>query len=215
MATNNVTLYYIHDPMCSWCWGFRSTWQQLQQNLSSAIEVTYLVGGLAADTDQPMPIAMQQSLAATWQRIQQHIPGTQFNYDFWNPSSNTQPRRATYPSCRAVLAAKAQQPSSEQAMIEAIQQVYYLQAKNPANLDVLTAVAETIDLQPDQFLQDITSPAIEQEFLRQLAQARQLSNQGFPSLVLKHGNSHHAIPLDYNNSQTMKQAILTIIDPQQ
>jgi len=173
------------------------------------------VGGLAADTDQPMPIAMQQSLAATWQRIQQHIPGTQFNYDFWNPSSNTQPRRATYPSCRAVLAAKAQQPSSEQAMIEAIQQVYYLQAKNPANLDVLTAVAETIDLQPDQFLQDITSPAIEQEFLRQLTQARQLSNQGFPSLVLKHGNSRHAIPLDYNNSQTMKQAILTIINPQQ
>jgi len=213
MATDNVTLYYIHDPMCSWCWGFRPIWQQLQQHLSSRLEITYLVGGLAADTDQPMPISMQQSLAATWQRIQQHIPGTQFNYEFWNPSSNTQPKRATYPACRAVLASKSQQPSSEQAMIEAIQQAYYLQAKNPANLGVLIAVAETIGLDPKQFAHDMASQHIEEQLQQQLQQSRQLSNQGFPSLVLKQGSTHHAIPLDYNDTEPMLHNIRQCINP--
>jgi putative protein-disulfide isomerase len=215
MATDNVTLYYIHDPMCSWCWGFKPVWQQLQQTLSSRIEVTYLVGGLASDTDQPMPMGMQQSLAATWQRIQQHIPGTQFNYEFWNPSSNTQPRRATYPACRAVLAAKLQQPSSEHAMIEAIQQAYYLQAKNPVNLEVLIEVAASIGLDPEQFAHDMASPLIEDKLQHQLQQSRRLSSQGFPSLMLQQGNTHHAIALDYNNSHTMQQSIDAIIHPQQ
>jgi len=213
MATDNVTLYYIHDPMCSWCWGFRPVWQQLQQTLSSQIEVAYLVGGLAADTDQPMPMGMQQSLAATWQRIQQHIPGTQFNYEFWSPSSNTQPRRATYPACRAVLAAKLQQPTSEQAMIEAIQQAYYLQAKNPANLDVLIAVAAIIGLDPKQFAHDLASQGIEEQLQQQLQQSRRLSNQGFPSLVLQQGNTHHAIALDYNSTEPMLHDIRQCTNP--
>ncbi|MFT6977114.1 MAG: putative protein-disulfide isomerase, partial [Shewanella psychromarinicola] len=25
----NTTLYYVHDPMCSWCWGYRPTWDTL------------------------------------------------------------------------------------------------------------------------------------------------------------------------------------------
>ena len=71
VTTSNATLFYIHDPMCSWCWGFRPVWEQLEQQLSTTVKIVYIVGGLAPDSDQPMAIPMQQTLAATWQRIQQ------------------------------------------------------------------------------------------------------------------------------------------------
>lgn len=212
MTSPSSTLFFIHDPMCSWCWGFQPVWQQLKQQLNSTINIVYIVGGLAPDSEAPMPAAMQQTLEATWQRVQQQIPNTQFNYDFWRPISNTQPRRSTYPSCRAVLAAKKQDPKLEQSMIQGIQEAYYLQAKNPSKLNTLIEVATSIGLNPEQFTHDINSQAIEQQLQEQLQLARQLSSQGFPSLVLRQRDSFYAIPLDYNNSHAMQQSIVCITD---
>ncbi|MCK4675769.1 MAG: DsbA family protein, partial [Gammaproteobacteria bacterium] len=137
------TLYYVHDPMCSWCWGFRPVWMHLQKALNGMVNIQYVLGGLAADTDQPMSENMQNSIRENWQRIQQDIPETEFNYDFW---SLCRPRRSTYPACRAVIASKMQQSLIEKEMILAIQQAYYLDAKNPSNEDVLIQLAANIGL---------------------------------------------------------------------
>ena len=92
--------------MCSWCWGFRPIWTEIKTNLPQEIEVKYLLGGLAPDSDEPMPKQMQSDISGYWRRIQQHIPGTKFNFDFWD---KCEPRRSTYPSCRAVIAARKQE----------------------------------------------------------------------------------------------------------
>ena len=87
-----MILYYVHDPMCSWCWGFRPTWTEIKANLPEAVEIKYLLGGLAPDSDEPMPESMQSDIAGYWKIIQQRIPGTQFNFDFWD---KCEPRRST------------------------------------------------------------------------------------------------------------------------
>ena len=68
-------LYYVHDPMCSWCWGFRPVWQEVQQALNGKIEIRYLLGGLAPDNLEPMSEDMQINIRSNWQRIQKEIPG--------------------------------------------------------------------------------------------------------------------------------------------
>ncbi len=45
------TLIYVHDPMCSWCWGFTSVYKQLVDQLPADIEIRRLVGGLAPDSE--------------------------------------------------------------------------------------------------------------------------------------------------------------------
>ena len=97
-------LYYIYDPMCSWCWGYRPVWDLLQQHLPKSIAVEYVVGGLAADSDSAMPIAQQQMIQNHWRTIEQKL-GTRFNHDFWRVNT---PRRSTYNACRAAIAANKQ-----------------------------------------------------------------------------------------------------------
>ena len=160
MTSPSSTLFYIHDSMCSWCWGFRPVWQQLTQQLNSTINIVYIVGGLAPDSEAPMPVAMQQTLEATWQRIQQQIPGIQFNYDFWRQASNTQLHLPFLQSC---IGGKKQDPKLEQSMIQGIQEAYYLQAKNPSKLNTLIKGATSTGLNPEQFTHDINSQAIEQQ----------------------------------------------------
>jgi putative protein-disulfide isomerase len=58
-------LYYFHDPMCSWCWAFRPLWNEILTGLPENVIVQRILGGLAPDTDQPMPIEMQIQIKAS------------------------------------------------------------------------------------------------------------------------------------------------------
>ena len=76
------TLYYIHDPMCSWCWAFKPTWQKILTSLPQNLTIEYLLGGLAPDNDNPMPPKTRKLVINNWRRVQDKVPATEFNYEF-------------------------------------------------------------------------------------------------------------------------------------
>ncbi|KJY82760.1 thioredoxin [Vibrio galatheae] len=188
-------LYYVYDPMCSWCWGYKPVWQQICQILEGRIEIQYVVGGLAPDSDLPMPEAMQQQIASYWRKIEQYL-GTQFNYDFWNKNV---PRRSTYPSCRAVLAARKQ--NAEREMLTAIQTAYYLEAKNPSDSKVLIELADSIGLDVARFESDFGSVTLNEEFLSELDFARSIGGNSFPSLFVETAEGMVELQVDYQSAQ--------------
>ena len=198
------TLYYFHDPMCSWCYGFKPTLKRLQAKLPSNITFESVLGGLAPDSLQPMPEEMQQRLQSNWHAIIKKIPGSHFNFDFWQ---NCQPIRSTYPACRAVLVAKNSHPSLEDAMTEAIQNAYYQQAQNPALLSTLVAIASSINLVADDFKQALLSDEIEQQLLAELQLCQSMQVSSFPSLVLVVNNKTWPITIDYNDENVMLEEI--------
>lgn len=199
-------LIYIHDPMCSWCWGYAPTWLKLKEQLEHKIIVEYKVGGLAADSQQPMPKAMKEMLEDTWHKIQKQL-GTQFNYDFWR---NCEPRRSTYPACRAALIAR--KTNKEAQMIEAIQHAYYLNAQNPSDEATLVALAKSIGLDEEGFTNELISSSLNNELGDELAFVNALPINGFPSLVLIHNNSYYPIGVNYTDWQSSYSQILNIID---
>lgn len=170
------------------------------------MEIVYLVGGLAPDTTEPMPLATQQMVQQAWQRIEQTVPGVHFNWDFW--SRNT-PIRSTYPACRAVLAAKKQRAEAEPEpeMIRAIQTAYYQQAKNPSLPETLQACAREIGLNEAVFIEDLRSPAIESELQHQMQRARSMDGYSYPSLRLVHKNTVFPIAIDYLDHRIMLDEI--------
>ncbi len=189
-------LYYIHDPMCSWCWGYKPTWDKLKSALSEDIQVEYLLGGLAPDNHEPMPQEMRVMLQQTWKRIESQL-GTQFNYDYWTLAK---PVRTTYPACRAVIA--AQQQGAGEAMNQAIQQAYYLRAMTPHTESTHAQLAEELNLDVERFIQDCKSTDVEQEFKRQREFCQLLGVHSFPSLVLQLGEKYYVVKLDYVSELT-------------
>ncbi|MCH2087797.1 MAG: DsbA family protein [Pseudoalteromonas sp.] len=198
-------LIYVYDPMCSWCWGYRETWIKLKAALGDKLVIEYKVGGLAPDSDEPMPKEMQQFLQQTWQRIEQQL-GTPFNHEFWHTA---QPRRSTYPACRAVLVARQQ--NKEHEMLYAIQKAYYLDAQNPSDISTLASLAEQIGLDKNAFIHEIESEKINSLLMDEINQARSLPIQGFPSLVLENKGLYAAVPVNYQDWQSTYQQILSHI----
>lgn len=201
-------LYYIHDPMCSWCYAFTQSWTDLQKMLPIGVQVTYIVGGLAPDNTEPMPISTQETVQRAWRKIEQTVPSVHFNWDFW---SQNIPYRSTYPACRAVLAAKKQHPTSEIKMIRAIQAAYYQKAQNPSLLDILQECAHEIGLNTAQFAQDIMSTEIEDELQSEIHVTRAMDVYSYPSLRLLYHEQFHTITIDYRHYQTMLDQINSIV----
>ena len=204
-----TTLIFVHDPMCSWCWGFTDVYQQLLERLPGEVEIRRLVGGLAPDSDVPMPESMQAMLQQTWRRIETMIPGRQFNFEFWHRCT---PRRSTYPACRAVIAAREQGEQNDLLMTQAIQKAYYQQARNPSDNETLIELAGEIGLDVERFTKQLLDPNTHRQLLDEINLARSIGIDSFPSLMLEHGDQHYPVLSNYTNVEPILNQINADLD---
>lgn len=202
-----MMLYYFHDPMCSWCWAFRPLWIEIVAGLPDNVNCRRILGGLAPDTELAMPIDMQAKLQTVWKKIQQTVPGIQFNFDFWE---QCMPRRSTYAACRAVIAARLQGAEHEEAMILAIQQAYYLAARNPADKGTLVELATEIGLDITVFSMDIDSPSVHQILFQEIEFTNRLEVNGFPTLLLEREGVFTGIEHNYDNADAILQQVRSL-----
>lgn len=197
-------LIYVHDPMCSWCFGFSKVYQQLTEQLPGNVALIRLLGGLAPDTDEIMPESTRQMVQQNWRRIEQHIPGVEFNYDFW---TKCQPRRATYPACRAVIAAREQGNEYDISMTRQIQQAYYRQARNPSDNETLIELAGELGLDQERFSVQLVAEHTQQRLLDEIANTRAIGVSGFPSLVLQNDDGLQSVLVNYTDVNAVLEQI--------
>ncbi len=205
-------LTYVADPMCSWCWGFAPQLEEIRRALPPEVEVRTRMGGLAPDSDEPMPQEVRAYVQGAWSTVAERT-GARFDWSFWERNT---PRRSTYPACRAVLAAAAQDPRAGDAMFARIQRAYYLEGRNPSDLATLDALA--LDLppldpvfdpifDPARFRVDLRSPAIDARLRDDLAEVARLGVSGFPTLVLEHGDARTTVCRGYARAADVLAAI--------
>ena len=191
--------------MCSWCWAYKPTWQKILTNLPQSLNVEYLLGGLAPDNDNPMSPETRNFVMDNWRRVQEKVPATEFNYEFWRLNI---PKRSSYISCRAVISARLQNPKFERAMIEEIQYAYYLKAQNPSEEIVLFDLADNIGLNVQAFKKDLNSPRVNNYLKKEIEFSMTMPINGFPSLVLSKNNTLTQIRINYINANfTINQII--------
>jgi len=202
-----MKLYYIHDPMCSWCYAFDGVLKQIEVDLPKSIKVEKILGGLAPDSIEVMPASMAAMIESNWRKIEQRVAGVRFNFDFWKLN---QAMRSTYPSCRAVLAAKKQGSDFEDKMIAQIQSAYYQNAENPSLDSILIKCAKQIGLNVRVFESDYGGEFINELLLQQIQFSRSVGVSTYPSLCLEIDQNILPIMIDYNNADYIVEQILKV-----
>lgn len=190
--------------MCSWCYAFATVLGKIESKLPNDLVLRKIVGGLAPDSNEPMPIILRNSIRAAWMNIETTVSDIHFNYKFWDEN---QPLRSTYPACRAVLAAKKQSAVFENKMIKKIQWAYYQNAENPSLDSTLIACAQKIGVDMAVFKNDFKGQFIEKELQAEIMFARELGVASYPSLVLQNNEKLIEIAIDYNDSSNILNQI--------
>jgi putative protein-disulfide isomerase len=193
-----AVLYYVHDPMCSWCYAFVPVWENVCYALKSTVLIRTVLGGLAPDTEAPMPADIRSRIKNTWKIITNAVPGAEFNHDFWALCT---PRRSTYPACRAVISAREQGVDFEPKMIAAIQSAYYREARNPSLPETLIDLAREIGLDTKCFKATLAGEKCENTLQEEIRHTMTLGVRGFPTLMLIKNNVAMHIQHDYNNAE--------------
>jgi len=200
-----MKLIYVVDPMCSWCWAFKPQLTEFL-NRHPELDLQLLLGGLAPDSNAPMPAAQRAQIEQIWRQIAQRT-GAEFNHQFWRENT---PRRSTYPACRAVITAQLMRGLGSE-MLSAIQLAYYTKALNPSDTEVLVALARELGIDTATFEQTLNSELVQQEFDEHLQSARKLGVSGFPALVLQHEGKYHALALGYSEAARIESRWQQII----
>ena len=193
--------------MCSWCWAFRLSLNTLIEELPKEINIIRLLGGLAPDSDLPMPENTREYVLQNWRAIEKQVPETKFNYDFWE---KCKPRRSTYPACRAVIAARKQKDVFDTAMTLAIQEAYYLEARNPSDYETLINLAEEIGADKNKFSKDVRSTETDKILEEEVQQSKSLDLKSLPSLLFIDGERKIRIEPDYLDAQVMLEQIVRL-----
>ena len=192
-------LFYVADPMCSWCWGFAPVLGALEPRLREDVSLRLVLGGLAPDSDQPMDEATLRYVQQAWRNVEART-GVPMNHAFW---STHHPRRSTWPACRAVLTAAGR----GREMFAAIQRAYYTEARDPSDPETLTAIAGELGLDQAGFAHTMGTPAIHARLAADFELRDRLGVTGYPSVAIEGGSGTKVLTRGWVDAHTLARAL--------
>ena len=97
-------------------------------------------------------------------------------------------------------------------MLSAIQQAYYLRARNPSDEETLVELAQELGLDSEQFKLHLVSEQTKRQLAQEIELSRQLEVYSFPSLVLEHSKGIDSISINYLDTTPMLNEITQLLD---
>lgn len=174
-------LWYVADPMCSWCWGFSPVIDALRAAYRPRLKIALVLGGLRPGTAQPMTASECEDILHHWREVHART-GQPFAFEGALPAGFVYD---TEPAARAVVAAGGLDPALSFPMFKAIQSAFYADGRDVTRAAVLAALAAQLGLDPRGFLDAWDADAARDKTRAHFRQARAAGVRGFPALILQ------------------------------
>ena len=106
--------------------------------------------------------------------------------------------------------------SARKQYYEAVQQAYYLEARDPSDTATLIALAGEIGLDKAQLQKDLDSSTVQEAFDAELAQVRSFGVTGFPTVIWHQedataGDRMGLLSAGYVDANTLRENWLTLV----
>lgn len=199
----DLTLIYVVDPMCSWCWGFSPVWEEIRKRYENQAVFQLMLGGLRPGNTECFDENRRAYILQHWYAVHERT-GQQFNFDFQMEPTFTYD---TEPASRATLVIRQLMPGHESVFLRRVQEAFYVQNADVTKADVLEELAITLGMDAAQFRQAFQDSHTKQLVWEEFDQSRQLGVSGFPTLLGRQGQSVSALMHGYQDIRTLTASI--------
>ena len=175
---NEKTLWYIADPMCSWCWGFAPIIKEVRLNYSENLKIELVMGGLRSGK-LAMASGQRAEILNHWKAVNERT-GQPFSFEGAMPEGFIYD---TEPSCRGIVAMSLINPSLVFTLLESIQFGFYVEQKDVTNPKVLAQLAGKIGVDMDLYLQAFESDEVKNKVSNHFDKVRQWGVNSFPTVA--------------------------------
>lgn len=201
LVSQNDSLIYIGDPMCSWCYGFGPVLDEIRK-AKPYLPFKIICGGLRVDGQERFS-ELKSFLTHHWQEIGS-ITGMKFKYEIL---SSDQLFYNTEPACRAVVTIRTMSPHMEWAFFKKLQSAFYQDNINPVSTHSFVEIVKTLQLDAQKFERLFQSAEIKQKTRKDFMEAQQMGIRSFPTLLLKRGHQKTVLSQGYSDSKSILQKI--------
>lgn len=198
-------LWYIADPMCSWCWGFAPVVNAIRLNYSEILKTKLLMGGLRPGTKQAMAVEQREEILNHWKAVKDKT-GQPFSFEGAMPQGFTYD---TEPSCRGVVSISIINPKLVFSLFEAIQFSFYVEQRDVTKTKILVQLANKIGVNKDIFLQVFESDEARNKVSNHFNKARKLGVNSFPTIVVQNASGYSILNRGYCSLAVLRQKLDT------
>lgn len=208
-----MQVFYIGDPMCSWCWGMSpeidalATWCADQ-----GLGFRMVMGGLRAGGGDPWNDAFRGFLRQEWTHIAAQT-GQPFGFTLLERALFSYD---TEPACRAVVTARGLFAGDQEAIrrevsfFAEVQRKFYVDGEDPKEAAFYHDICVANGIDPARFATDFASPEARQATEVDFQLARQLGVRGFPTVMLQTSAGLQEISVGYAAFPTLQGRIEAI-----
>ena len=185
MHKKDITLYYIYDALCGWCYGFGPVIEKLPENYSERIGFQVLSGGMITGSRVGPITNMAAYIKQASPRVTE-MTGVSFGEAYLNEllADPTYISNSTPPAI-ALCILKEAQPDKQVAFAHEMQKLMFREGKNLNEPSAYFLLAEQAGITVDNFTQKFTDPAYLAKAQAEFAMVQQWGIQGFPAVVLQ------------------------------
>lgn len=200
---NEKTLWYIADPMCSWCWGFSPVIEAIRREYGARLKVELLLGGLRPGTKDPMPSTQREGILHHWHAVQR-MTGQPFRFEGAMPAGFIYD---TEPASRGVVAVSIIDSEAVFPFFKAVQSAFYVEQQDVTTAVVLTRLASDAGLDTRQFSQVFESDTAKSQTLGHFQKARQWGVHGFPAVIMQDATGYSPLTSGYCPVEELRQEL--------
>ena len=197
------TLWYIADPMCSWCWGFMPVIEKIRDEYTGQFELELLLGGLRPGTKDPMPPAQRQEILHHWETVHR-ITGQRFRFEGALPEGFIYD---TEPASRGVVAVSLLNSVAVFPFFRAVQFAFYAEQQSVTNSVVLAQLAGNAGVDVQWFAQTFESDVAKNLTREHFHRSRRLGVSGFPTLIMQDKAGYSFLTRGYRPFQELAPKI--------
>lgn len=191
---SKITLHYIYDPLCGWCYGASPLIEIANAHPYIALEL-HGGGMLAGASRLHMDNQFREHIKQSDKRIAA-MTGQVFGKQYLNMLDEPDLVLDSAPPLQAILAAAQQHKAL--TMLKAVQHAHYVSGRHISEPNTLLEIAHEIDLDIEQYQRDYLQQGgdnLEQHihYSRQLL--AQSGSSGFPTLLIQQQGKWLRVPL--------------------
>jgi len=172
-------LVFVTDPMCSWCWGMATEFEQARAELAERVEFDLMLGGINTHGTQPIGDYGRRFLMRLWREVAD-TTGQEFGFklpDEYVHNSVT--------ACLAVEAVRDLTGSVPFEYLHALQEAFFRYGRDITSVELLVEVAEGCGVEAQALRARMEEPATLERIRFQFDNTGAFGTNALPSLLIE------------------------------
>jgi len=197
-------LYFMTDPICSWCWGTLPHIFQLREVYAERLSFSLKCAGLQVGSRKPLSEAHRQQLIELWQEVAE-TTGQRFAFELPTDADFVYHSEL---ACRAIQIARRELSEEPWQIFHQLQHAFYVDCENVGAAETLyRLVGSDLNLSATDFEAQLHSDAIIHATRDEFTWCEERAIQALPTVFLDLGKGPKLVTGGFATADMLMQEI--------